>query len=77
MAKLDESKESTVIQVLEKAVVPQDKSKPQRSMIVLIAALATGFLAILYAFIAEALNKAKEDEEQEAQIEALKANLRW
>ena len=43
----------------------------------LIAALATGFLAILYAFIAEALNKAKEDEEQEAQIEALKANLRW
>jgi len=77
MAKLDESKESTVIQVLEKAVVPQDKSKPQRSKIVLIAALATGFLAILYAFIAEALNKAKEDEEQEAQIEALKANLRW
>lgn len=77
MAKLDESKESTVIQVLEKAVVPEDKSKPQRSKMVLIAALAAGFLAVLYAFVAEALHKAKEDKEQEAQLEALKANLRW
>ncbi|ABB24736.1 Wzz/FepE/Etk N-terminal domain-containing protein [Pelodictyon luteolum] len=77
MAKLDESKESTVIQVLEKAVVPEDKSKPQRSKIVLIAALAAGFLAVLYAFVAEALQKAKEDKEQEAQLDALKANLRW
>jgi uncharacterized protein involved in exopolysaccharide biosynthesis len=77
MARLDEAKESTVIQVLDAAVVPQDRSKPQRSMIVLIAALATGFMAVLYAFITEALQKAKEDNEQQTQLETLKANLRW
>ena len=47
MAKIDEAKESSVIQVLDKAMPPEQKSKPKRSMMVLIAALATGFLTIL------------------------------
>ena len=77
MAKIDEAKESSVIQVLDKAVVPEQKSKPKRTMMVLLSALATGFLTILYAFIKEALNNAKKDTQTEAQLQALKNTLRW
>ena len=44
---------------------------------VLLSALATGFLTILYAFIKEALNNAKKDTQTEAQLQALKNTLRW
>ena len=77
MAKIDEATESSVIQVLDKAVVPEQKSKPKRTMMVLLSALATGFLTILYAFIKEALNNAKKDTQTEAQLQALKNTLRW
>ena len=77
MAKIDEAKESSVIQVLDKAMPPEQKSKPKRSMMVLIAALATGFLTILYAFIKEALQNAKKDTETEVQLTTLKKTLRW
>ncbi|MEI6652237.1 MAG: Wzz/FepE/Etk N-terminal domain-containing protein [Chlorobiaceae bacterium] len=77
MAKIDEAKESSVIQVLDKAVVPEQKSKPKRSMTVLLAAVATGFLAILWAFITEALQNAKKESETVAQLNKLKQNLRW
>ena len=77
MAKIDEAKESSVIQVLDKAMPPEQKSKPKRSMMVLIAALATGFLTILYPFIKEALQNAKKDTETEVQLTTLKKTLRW
>ncbi len=77
MAKIDEAKESSVIQVLDKAVVPEQKSKPKRSTTVLLAAVATGFLAILWAFINEALQNAKKESETAAQLNQLKQNLRW
>ena len=77
IAKIDEAKESSVIQVLDKAIPPEQKSKPKRSLMVLISALATGFLTILYAFIKEALQNAKKDTETEAQLTTLKKTLRW
>jgi tyrosine-protein kinase Etk/Wzc len=77
MAKIDEAKESSVIQVLDKAVPPEQKSKPKRSMIVLISALATGFIATLWAFITEALQNAKKDTETKTQLNTLKNHLRW
>jgi uncharacterized protein involved in exopolysaccharide biosynthesis len=77
MAKIDEAKESSVIQVLDKAVVPEQKSKPKRGMIVLLAAVATVFFAILWAFITEALQNAKKESETAAQLNKLKQNLRW
>ena len=77
IAKIDEAKESSVIQVLDKAIVPEQKSKPKRSMTVLLAAVATGFLAILWAFIIEALHNSKKDSESEARLRALRKELRW
>lgn len=77
MAKIDEAKEGSMIQVLDKAVVPDRKSKPKRSLIILLATISTGFLSILWAFITEAIQNAKKDKESQAQLEALRNNLRW
>ena len=77
LAKIDEAKQSSLIQVLDKAIPPEQKSKPKRSMMVLLSAVATGFLTILYVFIKEALQNAKKDTETEAQLKTLKQTLRW
>jgi tyrosine-protein kinase Etk/Wzc len=77
MAKIDEAKDSSVIQVLDKAVVPEQKSKPKRSLVVLLSALATGFFAVLWAFLNEALQNAKQDSNRNAQLTALRNYLRW
>ena len=77
MAKIDEAKESSVIQVLDRAVVPEQKSKPRRSMIVFVAAIAGGFLAVLWAFLTEVLRNASQESESQVQWEALRRYLRW
>lgn len=53
-AKLSEAKDITAIQVIQSAKVPDKKSKPNRSLIVLAITLAAGFGAGLYSFISEA-----------------------
>jgi uncharacterized protein involved in exopolysaccharide biosynthesis len=77
MAKLDEAKDGSIIQVLDKAEVPERKSKPKRSQIILISAFAAGFIAILLAFITEAVQKAKKDVEQTERFKQLKQFLLW
>lgn len=53
MAKLSETKDTSPFQVLQKAKVPDRKSKPKRAIIVIIAAFAAGFAMVLVAFIQE------------------------
>ncbi|TLU87931.1 MAG: lipopolysaccharide biosynthesis protein [Chlorobium sp.] len=77
IAKIDEAKEGSVIQVLDKAVVPEKKSKPKRSLMVILAALAVGFGAVLWAVIVEGLIRAKEDAENAARLAKLRQLLKW
>lgn len=51
MAKLSETKDTYPFQVLQKANVPDYKSKPKRAIIVIIAAFAAGFAMMLLAFM--------------------------
>jgi uncharacterized protein involved in exopolysaccharide biosynthesis len=77
LAKIDEAKDSAVIQVMDKAIEPDRKSKPKRSQIVLIAALAALFVGILWAFVREAMAKARSNPQQAARYQALKRYLAW
>ncbi len=77
MAKLDEAKDSPLIQVLDKATVPEKKSKPKRSLIVIFAALAAGFMTSLWAFIREANERAKNIPEQAERLRILRRRLSW
>ena len=76
-AKLDEAKDSPLIQVLDKATVPEKKSKPKRSLIVILATLVAGFLAVIWAFIKEALARSNDDPEQAIRLSELRELLRW
>ncbi len=53
MAKITEAKNTSTIQVLDEGVVADKKSKPSRSIIVLLATFIVGFFAVLFAFIRE------------------------
>lgn len=77
IAKIDEAKEGSMIQVLDRAVVPDKKSKPKRSLMVALATLAVGFGAVLWAFIVEGLNRAKEDTENAARLAKFRQLLQW
>jgi uncharacterized protein involved in exopolysaccharide biosynthesis len=77
MSRVDEARDASIIQVLDKAVAPDRKSKPKRALIVILTAFGVGFLAILIAFVRESMGKAKQDPEQASRLANLRASLRW
>ena len=76
MAKVDESREGAVIQVLDAAQPPERKSKPKKALIAIIATLAAGFALLLFVFIRQALRNASQDGESAQKMAVLKASWR-
>jgi tyrosine-protein kinase Etk/Wzc len=74
LAKVDESREGAVIQVLDIAEPPERKAKPKKAMIAVITALASGFTLLLFVFIRSALKNASQDEETKLKMAALKGS---
>lgn len=62
VAKLTEAKDSSSLQVLDDAVVPAKKSKPKRSMIVILSTVTAFFLSVFLAFVLEYLEKMSEED---------------
>ena len=75
LARVDEAKNASIIQVLDTAVPPDRKAKPKRALIVILTALAVGFLAVLWAFIKEAGEKARRDPEQAERLSTFRKYL--
>ena len=76
IAKVDESREGAVIQVLDAAEPPERKSKPKKATIAMIATLASGFALLLFVFVRQALRNARQDAESAQKLSALKAAWR-
>ena len=74
VAKIDESREGAVIQVLDAAQAPERKAKPKKALIAIIATLAAGFALLLFVFIRQALRNASQDSESAQKIAALKTS---
>jgi len=51
-------------EVIDKAVAPDRKAKPKRSLIVILSTLVAGFLVVIYDFIREGINRREEEETQ-------------
>jgi uncharacterized protein involved in exopolysaccharide biosynthesis len=77
LAKIDEAKDATVIQVMDKAIEPDRRSKPKRVLIVFLITLLTLFVSIFWAFVRESADRAKEDPAQASRFESLRSYLRW
>jgi len=76
MAKVDESREGAVIQVLDAAQPPEKKAKPKKALIAIIATLASGFALLLFVFVRQALRNAGGDQETAGKLAALKSSWR-
>lgn len=77
LAKIEEAKDSALIQVLDTAIPPERKSKPKRALIVILAVLAAGFVAVLIAFMKEAAQRAAEDPESAERMQLFKKYMSW
>lgn len=60
MAKINEARDTSTIQVLDEAVVPDRKSKPKRSLIVIVATFAVFMISVFFAFVLEFIHRLKE-----------------
>lgn len=75
VAKIDEANDPAVVQVLDKAIEPDRKSKPKHSLIVLVSALAALCIGIFWAFVREGIARAKADPQQTSRLLNLKRYL--
>ena len=77
MSRIDEAKDGSIIQVIDKAVQPDRKSKPWRSLIVVLWAFAAFVGTILWVVVREATARARSDPKQAARLQALERHLAW
>ena len=75
LAKVDESREGAVIQVLDFAEPPERKAKPNKAIIAIITSLASGFALLLFVFIRSGLNNLSQEEGTKRRLAELKGSL--
>ena len=73
IARVDESREGAVIQVVDVAVPPELKSKPKKAIIAVLATLASGFALLIFVFVRQSLRNAAQDAEAARKLSALQA----
>lgn len=76
IARIDESREGAVIQVVDPAQPPELKSKPKKAMIAMLATLGAGFALLLFVFIRHALRGAATMPETSEKIARLRNSTR-
>jgi uncharacterized protein involved in exopolysaccharide biosynthesis len=76
IAKLDEAKEGSLIQVVDPAVLPDRKSAPKRTMIVLVSIVAGLLMGVLTALVQAGWTRLKEDPESSGKLNLLRHTLR-
>ncbi len=72
LAKVDESREGAVIQVLDVAQPPERKAKPNKAQVSIIVTLASGFAFLIFVFVRSAIRNALQNPETNDRIQALK-----
>ena len=71
IAKIDEARQGSVVQLVDKAVEPDKKSSPKILLIVAIATVGGFVLAVFWVLFSEALRFARRDPRQREQLDAL------
>jgi capsule polysaccharide export protein KpsE/RkpR len=72
IARIDEAKDSAIIQVLDKALPPEIRSSPKRTLIVATTAFLAFFFAVMFALLME---RGRHDRRYAERVELLKARL--
>lgn len=75
MARIDESREGAVIQVLDLAQPPEHKVKPKKALMAIMATLATVFSLLLFILVRQALRNACEAPKMAEKLNRLRRAL--
>ncbi|WP_419805474.1 GumC family protein [Terriglobus sp.] len=75
VAKVDEARQGAVIQVVDRAVVPDRRSSPKRTLIVLGAAVFGFLLGIVWALAAKGLTRLQNNPAERPRLDALRATF--
>ncbi len=76
IARLDEAKDASIIQVLDEAVVPERKVKPKRAILVMMSLIMALFAMLVYEYCRFRLSLATEDSSKGDSIRRLKQAFR-
>lgn len=72
LAKIDESREGAMIQVIDVAYPPERKSKPKKAMLSILATISTGFALLLFVFARQAVQNMQRDSESSVKLARLR-----
>jgi tyrosine-protein kinase Etk/Wzc len=72
IAKVDEARQGAVFQIVDRAIVPDKRSSPQRTLIVLGAAVFGLFFGVVWAFGREGLTRLSNNPAEHSRLETLK-----
>ena len=72
LARVDESREGAVIQVVDAAIAPERKSKPKKALIAILTTLAAGFVLLLWVFVRNAFKSAATNPETADKLAQIK-----
>jgi tyrosine-protein kinase Etk/Wzc len=72
LARVDESREGAVIQVVDVAQPAEKKSKPKKALVAVLTTLATGFALLLFVFVRQAVRNASREQASAEKLDALR-----
>ena len=76
IAKLEEARDPTIIQIVEKPEIPQKRFKPKRRLIVAITTILSFFFSVFLVFVKKFIEDSKKDEDGLNKILQIKEILR-
>jgi tyrosine-protein kinase Etk/Wzc len=76
LAKIDEAREGSTIQVIDAAVPSEKKIKPKKAMIATVATLGAGFICLIYIFIRKSLQVAAQNPETAEKLNAIRRGIK-
>jgi tyrosine-protein kinase Etk/Wzc len=75
VAKIEEAKNATVIQVIDKAIPSDKRSWPKRTLIVILSAIAAFMISVVYVILREALERWQRDPVDSEKLLALRKHF--
>jgi tyrosine-protein kinase Etk/Wzc len=75
-ARIDEAKDATIIQVLDSAIPPEEKSSPKRGLILLVVGALSLLLSVIAAFVMDAVDRASKDPLKASKLAQINRYLR-
>lgn len=76
-ARIDEAKDAVIVQVVDKAVPPEKKSSPRRTLIVLVSTVLAFVLACFGVLLVAAFQRKERDPNDRARLDLLRRSLKF